>query len=41
VRESRVRFWDKGTPNGDWTDVAKVTREPVGERHCGCIGNRM
>jgi hypothetical protein len=25
VREYRARFWDKGTPNGDWTDVAKVT----------------
>lgn len=28
VREYRVRFWDKGTPNGDWTDVAKVTLAP-------------
>lgn len=25
VREYRVRFWDKGTPNGDWTDVAKIS----------------
>lgn len=25
VREYRMRFWDKGTPNGDWTDVVKVT----------------
>lgn len=25
AREYRMRFWDKGTPNGDWTDVAKVT----------------
>ncbi len=28
VREYRVRFWDKGTPNGDWTDVVKVTVSP-------------
>ena len=21
IREYRMRFWDKGTPNGDWTDV--------------------
>ena len=28
VREYRARFWDKGTPNGDWTDVAKVTVSP-------------
>jgi hypothetical protein len=28
VREYRMRFWDKGTPNGDWTDVAKVTVSP-------------
>jgi hypothetical protein len=27
-REYRMRFWDKGTPNGDWTDVAKVTVSP-------------
>ena len=25
VREYRLRFWDKGTPNGDWTPVQKVT----------------
>ena len=25
VREYRARYWDKGTPNGDWTDVVKVT----------------
>jgi hypothetical protein len=28
VREYRMRFWDKGTPNGDWTDVARVTVSP-------------
>ena len=28
VREYRMRFWDKGTPNGDWTDVMKVTVSP-------------
>ncbi len=28
VREYRMRFWDKGTPNGDWTDVQKVTVSP-------------
>jgi hypothetical protein len=28
VREYRMRFWDKGTPNGDWTDVASVTVSP-------------
>ena len=28
MREYRMRFWDKGTPNGDWTDVAKVTVSP-------------
>ena len=28
VREYRVRFWDKGTPNGDWCDVGKVTVAP-------------
>ncbi|MBI3878567.1 MAG: hypothetical protein HY301_00685 [Verrucomicrobia bacterium] len=28
VREYRMRFWDKGTPNGDWTDVVKVTVYP-------------
>ena len=28
VREYRARFWDKGEPNGDWTDVVKVTVAP-------------
>ena len=28
VREYRMRFWDKGTANGDWTDVVKVTVSP-------------
>ena len=28
VREYRMRFWDKGPPNGDWTDVVKVTVSP-------------
>lgn len=28
VREYRARFWDKGTPNGEWTDVVKVTLAP-------------
>jgi len=28
VREYRMRFWDKGTPNGDWTDVQKETVSP-------------
>ena len=28
LREYRMRYWDKGTPNGDWTDVAKVTVSP-------------
>ena len=28
VREYRLRFWDKGTPNGDWSDVASVTVSP-------------
>jgi hypothetical protein len=28
VREYRMRFWDKGTPNGDWTDVVRVTVSP-------------
>jgi hypothetical protein len=28
VREYRMRFWDKGTPNGDWTAVSKVTVSP-------------
>ncbi|MBI3852105.1 MAG: hypothetical protein HY298_17745 [Verrucomicrobia bacterium] len=25
TREYRVRFWDKGAPNGDWSPVQKVT----------------
>ena len=25
TREYRLRFWDKGTPNGDWSPVQKVT----------------
>jgi hypothetical protein len=25
LREYRLRFWDNGKPNGDWTDVATVT----------------
>ena len=25
VREYRLRFWDKGKPNGDWSPVQKVT----------------
>ena len=28
VREYRARFWDKGTPNGDRTDVVTVTVSP-------------
>ena len=28
VREYRMRFWDKGTPNGDWTPVQKQTVSP-------------
>lgn len=28
VREYRMSFWDKGTQNGEWTDVAKVTVSP-------------
>ena len=28
VREYRLRFWDKGTPNGDWTDVTSETVSP-------------
>jgi hypothetical protein len=28
VREYRMRLWDKVTPNGDWTDVVKVTVSP-------------
>lgn len=25
AREYRLRYWDKGTPNGPWTDTAKIT----------------
>ena len=25
MRQYRLRFWDKGTPNGDWTDIITVT----------------
>ena len=25
IREYKMRFWDDGTENGDWTDVATVT----------------
>jgi hypothetical protein len=28
IREYRLRYWDKGTPNGDWTDTAKITVAP-------------
>lgn len=28
VREYRMRFWDKGTPNGEWTPVASITVSP-------------
>lgn len=28
VREYRMRFWDKGEPNGEWTDVAQATVSP-------------
>jgi hypothetical protein len=28
LREYRVRYWDKGTPNGDWCDVIRVTVGP-------------
>jgi hypothetical protein len=28
VRKYRLRFWDKGTPNGDWSDIATVTVGP-------------
>ena len=28
LREYRMRFWDKGTPNGEWTGVAKMTVSP-------------
>lgn len=28
VREYRLRFWDKGEANGDWTVVSKITVSP-------------
>jgi hypothetical protein len=28
MRDYRMRFWDKGTPNANWTDVVKVTVSP-------------
>lgn len=28
IRAYRMRFWDKGVANGDWTDVATVTVSP-------------
>lgn len=28
TREYRAMFWDKGQPNGDWCDVAKITVSP-------------
>lgn len=28
VREYRARFWDRGEPNGNWCNVAKVTVGP-------------
>lgn len=28
TREYRLRFWDNGQPNGEWSDVAKVTVSP-------------
>lgn len=28
IREYRMRFWDKGTPNGEWTDVVSITVSP-------------
>jgi len=28
VHEYQMRFWDKGAPNGDWTDVVKVMVSP-------------
>jgi hypothetical protein len=28
VREYRLRFWDKGEGNGEWTDVSKITVSP-------------
>jgi len=28
IREYRLRFWDKGTPNGPWSEVQKITVSP-------------
>ena len=28
VRENRLRYWDKGEANGDWTVVSKITVSP-------------
>ncbi|MCG3146572.1 MAG: hypothetical protein PCFJNLEI_00003 [Verrucomicrobiae bacterium] len=28
VREYRMRYWDKGFPNGDWSDVDSITVGP-------------
>jgi hypothetical protein len=28
VREYRLRFWDKGTPNGPWSEVQKISVAP-------------
>ena len=28
VRNYRLRYWDTGTPNGDWTEVATITVGP-------------
>jgi hypothetical protein len=28
VREYRLRYWDKGTPNGPWSEVQKATVAP-------------
>ena len=28
VRKYRLRYWDKGNPNGDWSDTATITVGP-------------
>jgi hypothetical protein len=28
VRDYRVRYWDKGTPNGPWCDIIRLTVGP-------------
>ncbi len=28
VRDYRARFWDRGEPNGDWCDIAKIAVGP-------------